>query len=45
MTVDADLDDLGFSKYDETAGWTALEGPFTIEVGRSARDVEFEMTL
>lgn len=45
VTVDVDLDDLAFSEYDETAGWTALEGPFTIEIGRSARDVEFELTL
>nr|WP_241768213.1 glycoside hydrolase family 3 C-terminal domain-containing protein [Haloferax sp. ATB1] len=45
VTVDVDLDDLAFSKYDETVGWTALEGPFTIEVGRSARDIEFEVTM
>ncbi|MFH5801011.1 beta-glucosidase [Haladaptatus sp. CMAA 1911] len=45
VTVDVDLDDLAFTRYDETDGWTALEGPFTIEIARSATDTRLEVTL
>ncbi len=45
VTVAIELDDLAFSRYDETEGWINLDGPFEVEVGRSAQDVRLGTTL
>ncbi|WP_336339292.1 beta-glucosidase [Haloarcula brevis] len=38
-TVTLSLDDLAFSRYDSDSGWTVDEGTYTVELGRSSRDV------
>jgi hypothetical protein len=38
-TVDIDLSETAFARYDEQAEWTTDEGTYEIEVGRSSRDV------
>ncbi|WP_416841763.1 beta-glucosidase family protein [Haloferax sp. DFSO52] len=45
VTVDIDLEDLAFAQYDDSEGWTDLEGPFTVEIARSAGDTRLEVTL
>ncbi|GAA0718217.1 hypothetical protein GCM10009060_07800 [Halorubrum trapanicum] len=37
-TVEIDLDDRAFGRYDESAGWTVDSGAYVVEVGRSSRD-------
>ncbi|WP_435146110.1 beta-glucosidase [Halobaculum sp. P14] len=43
VTATVDLDDLAFRGYDD--GWTELEGPFELAVGRSAEDVRLSTEL
>ncbi|UPV73108.1 glycoside hydrolase family 3 C-terminal domain-containing protein [Halorussus limi] len=38
-TVEIDLDDRAFARYDPDDGWVTDEGTYTVEVGRSSRDV------
>ncbi|WP_440007394.1 beta-glucosidase family protein [Halomicrococcus sp. SG-WS-1] len=38
-TVEVDLDDLAFARYDPDDGWVTDSGAYAIEVGRSSRDV------
>lgn len=44
-TVTLALDDLALSRYDTDEGWTVDSGSYTVEVGRSARDVRGTATL
>ncbi len=39
QTVELTLDDLAFSRYDTDSGWTVDSGTYTVEIGRSSRDV------
>jgi beta-glucosidase len=39
QTVELALDDLAFSRYDTDSGWTVDSGTYTVEIGRSSRDV------
>jgi len=41
-TVDVDLSERAFRRYDESGGWTVDPGTYTIAVGRSSRDVRIE---
>ncbi len=34
-----DADDLAFSRYDPNSGWTVDTGTYTVEIGRSSRDI------
>lgn len=43
-TVEVALNDLAFRRYDESEGWTVDPGTYTIEVGRSSRDIRTEIT-
>ncbi|MFC6729732.1 glycoside hydrolase family 3 C-terminal domain-containing protein, partial [Natronoarchaeum mannanilyticum] len=38
-TVEIELSEMAFARYDEDAGWTVDEGTYEIEIGRSSRDV------
>jgi len=38
-TVALTLDDLAFSRYDRDSGWTVDTGTYTVEIGRSSRDI------
>jgi len=38
-TVALTLDDLAFSRYDPNSGWTVDTGTYTVEIGRSSRDI------
>jgi len=38
-TVEIDLSEAAFARYDEDAGWTVDEGVYEVEIGRSSRDV------
>ena len=44
-TVTLTLDDLALSRYDTDGGWTVDSGTYTVEVGRSSRDVRATATL
>jgi len=44
-TVDIDLSETAFARYDEQAEWTTDEGTYEIEVGRSSRDVRSRAEL
>ena len=44
-TAEIDLDDRAFDRYDESEGWTTDPGTYTIEVGRSVRDVRTEVEV
>ncbi|KAA9397902.1 glycosyl hydrolase [Haloarcula sp. CBA1130] len=39
QTVELALDDLAFSRYDPDSGWTVDTGTYTVEIGRSSRDI------
>ncbi|MHC3381053.1 beta-glucosidase [Haloarcula sp. H-GB5] len=39
QTVKLTLDDLAFSRYDPDSGWTVDTGTYTVEIGRSSRDI------
>ncbi|AUG48874.1 glycosyl hydrolase [Haloarcula taiwanensis] len=39
QTVTLTLDDLAFSRYVPDSGWTVDSGTYTVEIGRSSRDV------
>ncbi len=41
-TVEIDLSERAFGRYDESAGWTVDPGTYTVAVGRSSRDVRIE---
>lgn len=41
-TVTISLNESAFRRYDESEGWTTDEGEYTVEVGRSSRDVRAE---
>ncbi|MFC6825047.1 beta-glucosidase [Halopelagius fulvigenes] len=43
-TVDIELDERAFRRYDEGEGWTTDAGEYAIEVARSSRAVEVELT-
>jgi len=45
VTVDIDLDERAFARYDETDGWTVDPGEYVVEIGRSARDISLERSL
>jgi len=38
-TVEIELSEAAFARYDEEAGWTVDEGTYEVELGRSSRDV------
>jgi len=38
-TVELTLDELAFSRYEQGSGWTVDTGTYTVEIGRSSRDV------
>nr|WP_238532872.1 fibronectin type III-like domain-contianing protein [Halalkalicoccus jeotgali] len=44
--IEVELDERAFARYDPEEGWTTDSGTYTVEVGRSSRDVrataEFE---
>ncbi|MFB6073468.1 MAG: beta-glucosidase [Haloarculaceae archaeon] len=42
-TVEIDLDDLAFQRWDD--GWTVDAGEYVVEVGRSSRDARAEVTV
>ncbi|MDT3435631.1 glycoside hydrolase family 3 C-terminal domain-containing protein [Haloarcula sp. 1CSR25-25] len=44
-TVELSLDDLAFSRYDPASGWTVDTGTYTVEIGRSSRDVRTTVTV
>ena len=44
-TVELALEDLAFSRYDPASGWTVDDGAYTVEIGRSSRDVRTTVTL
>lgn len=45
VTVDIDLDDLAFLRYDETKGWVDIGDSFEIDIGRSVQDIRLETAL
>mgnify|MGYP000023548151 FL=1 len=45
QTVELALDDLAFSRYDPEDGWTVDTGTYTVEIGRSSRDVRTTATV
>jgi len=45
QTVTLTLDDLAFSRYASDSGWTVDSGTYTIEIGRSSRDVRTTVTV
>ena len=38
-TVELTLDELAVSRYDQDSGWTVDTGTYTVEIGRSSRDI------
>ncbi|WP_336358147.1 beta-glucosidase family protein [Haloarcula sp. CGMCC 1.6347] len=45
QTVELTLDDLAFSRYDTDSGWTVDTGTYTVEIGRSSRDIRTTATV
>ncbi|MDQ2072433.1 glycoside hydrolase family 3 C-terminal domain-containing protein [Haloarcula sp. H-GB4] len=45
QTVELTLDDLAFSRYDPGSGWTVDAGTYTVEIGRSSRDIRTTVTV
>nr|WP_249191453.1 glycoside hydrolase family 3 C-terminal domain-containing protein [Halorubrum ruber] len=44
-TVEIDLDERAFGRYDASAGWTVDAGEYVVEVGRSSRDRRGSATI
>lgn len=44
-TVEIDLDERAFGRYDESAGWTVDAGEYVVEAGRSSRDRRGSATI
>ncbi|WP_207591513.1 glycoside hydrolase family 3 C-terminal domain-containing protein [Halomontanus rarus] len=44
-TVDVELEERAFARYDEADGWTVDPGEYVLEVGRSSRDIRSTATL
>ncbi|MFC6723404.1 glycoside hydrolase family 3 C-terminal domain-containing protein, partial [Halobium palmae] len=44
-TVEIPLANLAFDRYDDSRGWVTEDGAYTVEIGRSSRDIELEAAL
>ncbi|MFB6200924.1 MAG: beta-glucosidase [Halorhabdus sp.] len=45
VTVEVDLEQRAFARYDDPEGWTVDPGTYVVEIGRSARDIRLERAV